>query len=155
MVESSVHDRLFCWHQHSGSVHGYSEIRSRSKLSVHCCTNFGFIRFVWPCLDDSDICDLLWRIKCSRNFRPPLWILPRVVQITAYELKSQSTGNKSVIAWYFTRMKFQSKLSISFLQVVVTGCSLHSKHFIVAPNLGGHPSAATCLFLSFFFRVQL
>ena len=94
MVESSVHDRLFCWHQHSGSVHGYSEIRSRSKLSVHCCTNFGFIRFVWPCLDDSDICDLLWRIKCSRNFRPPLWILPRVVQITAYELKSQSTGNK-------------------------------------------------------------
>ena len=36
-----------------------SEIRSRSnvwkELSV---ANFGFIHFVWPCLDDSDICDL-------------------------------------------------------------------------------------------------
>ena len=45
-----------------------------NSLSV---ANFGFIRFVWPCLNDSDdICDLLWRIKCPRNFRPPLWILP-------------------------------------------------------------------------------
>ena len=39
--------------------------------------NFGFIRFVWPYLDDSDdICDLKWRIKCPRNFRPTPWILP-------------------------------------------------------------------------------
>ena len=59
------------------------------------------------------------------------------------------------LAWYFTGMKLQSKLSISFLQVVVTGCSLHSKHFIVAPNLGGHPSAATFLFLSFFYGTTL
>ena len=32
MGESSVHDRLFCRHQHSGSVHGYSETRSRSNV---------------------------------------------------------------------------------------------------------------------------
>ena len=37
----------------------------------------GFMRFVWPCLDDSDdIRDLQWRIKSPRNFRPPPWILP-------------------------------------------------------------------------------
>ena len=29
--ESAVHDLLFCRHQHSGSVHGYSETRSSSK----------------------------------------------------------------------------------------------------------------------------
>ena len=29
------------------------------------------------CLDDSaEICDLKWRLKCLRNFRPPPWILP-------------------------------------------------------------------------------
>ena len=34
------------------------------------------MRFVWPCLDDSDdIRDLQWRIKCPSNFRPPRWIL--------------------------------------------------------------------------------
>ena len=32
MGESLVHDRLFCRHQHSGSVHGYSETRSRSNV---------------------------------------------------------------------------------------------------------------------------
>ena len=31
-----------------------------------------FMRFVWPCLDDSDdIRDLQWRIQCPSNFRPP------------------------------------------------------------------------------------
>ena len=29
----------------------------------------------WPCLDNSDICDLKRRIKCPMNFRPPPWIL--------------------------------------------------------------------------------
>ena len=76
--------RSFRRHQHPGSVHGYLETRSRSnvwkdhthteaakdtnmvKLSV---AKFGFTRFVWPCSDDSDMCDIKWRIKCSKNFR--------------------------------------------------------------------------------------
>ena len=38
------------------------------------------MRFVWPCLDDSDdIRDLQWRIECPRNFRPSTWILPRLL----------------------------------------------------------------------------
>ena len=31
-IISSVHDRLFCRHQHLGSVHGYSETWSRSNV---------------------------------------------------------------------------------------------------------------------------
>ena len=39
-------------------------------------------------------------------------------------------------------MKLKGKLSISFLQVIVVGRPLHSKHFIVAPNFGSHPFTA-------------
>ena len=43
------------------------QMRWRSFLVA----NFGFIRLAWPCFDDSvDICDLKWRLKCPRNFRP-------------------------------------------------------------------------------------
>ena len=34
-----------------------------------------------PCLDDS-ICDLKWRIKYPKNFRPPPWILPNTALIS-------------------------------------------------------------------------
>ena len=116
MSESSVHDvdRLFCRHQHSGSVHGFSETRSRSNVwKEHTHTeghkwlkcdknslsfaNFGFIRFVWPSLDESnDIRDLKWRTKRLWSFRPPRWILPisalftRVVQY--YVAQWRGTG---------------------------------------------------------------
>ena len=62
MGESSVHDRLFCQHQQSGSVHNYSKTRSRSNVwkehthteghkceerkKITFCCRFGFIRFV-------------------------------------------------------------------------------------------------------------
>jgi len=101
-VNGWVHDRFFCRHRHSGSVHCYSAAerniywRTQIWLNSLSVANFGFIRFVWPCLDNfDDICDLchnlwmvptilfsvwpvkLWRIKCpARNFRPPHWILP-------------------------------------------------------------------------------
>ena len=56
-----------------------SERRIRTLMDTNMmtftfCCKFGFIRFVWPCLDD--ICDLKWRIKCPRNFRQSSWIFP-------------------------------------------------------------------------------
>ena len=43
------------------------------------CCRFGFIRFKWLGIDDSDnVCDLKWRVKCPRNFRPPPCVLPSV-----------------------------------------------------------------------------
>ena len=107
MGESSVHDRLFCRHQHSGSVHGYSAaelIRSRSLkclkvtyvywrtqiwLNSLSVANFGVFRFVWPCLDDSDdICDLsqvmddsddiiLWPVMAYKMSQ--VWISDRLI----------------------------------------------------------------------------
>ena len=80
----TVHERLFCWRQHSGSIYGSSETRSRSNVWKEQDTSkikltfrvadFGFIHYLWPCLVDSDdIRDLKWRLKCPRNFRPPPW----------------------------------------------------------------------------------
>ena len=92
MGESSVHDRLFCRHQHSGCVHGYSETRSwsnvwkenthtnmrtqiRSKLTFSC--EFWIYSLRATLCGSDAICDLKWRIKCPRNFRPSPWILPK------------------------------------------------------------------------------
>ena len=108
MGGSSLHDWLSCRHQHSGSVHSYSNSETRYERSI--CTlkdtyththththtsvyiymikltsvaNFGFIRFIWPCSDDSgDICNRKWDIKCPRNFQLPPWILPTEISRT-------------------------------------------------------------------------
>ena len=66
----------------------YSETRSRStvwKKHTHTegqtwwnsisVAKFGFIHFVQLCLDDSDIYDLQWCIKCPKNFGLSPWIL--------------------------------------------------------------------------------
>ena len=86
------HERLFCRHQHSGSVYGSSEASCRPNVYKEQDTSkikltfrvayFGFVRYVWPCLVDSDdILDLKWRIKCPRNFRPPPWTKKKMTNV--------------------------------------------------------------------------
>ena len=111
MGESSVHDRLLCRHQHSGSVHGYSAaelIRSRSLkclkvtyvywrtqiwLNSLSVANFGFFRFVWPCLDDSDdICDLSQVMDYSDDII--LWL------VMAYKMSQDSISDRLIVGYY-------------------------------------------------------
>ena len=87
----STRSIIFCWRQHSESVHGYSETRSGSNVwkehthtegrkydTAHFLLQIVDLFASNDCLDDSDgICCLKWRIKGPRNFQPSAWILPR------------------------------------------------------------------------------
>ena len=77
-----VRDIFFCRHQLLGSVHAYSETRSRSTVWKEYTHDkgqkhgielifppqiVGFMHFVWPCLDDSDdIRDLQWCVNLEK-----------------------------------------------------------------------------------------
>jgi len=81
-----VHDRCVCRHQHLEAFTVTRKIDPDLMFERSICTTkdknmeqnslfveiVWFMRFVWPCLDDSDdIRDLQWRIQCPSNFRPP------------------------------------------------------------------------------------
>ena len=87
------------------------------KLSV---ANFGFIRFVWPCFDESDDIYVTCygvSLKCPSNFRQPLWLLPFIslfllpfrtthtIVLLPSELQASKTGHVFPYAAFTSRSR--------------------------------------------------
>ena len=107
---------LFCRHQNSGSVHGYSETRSRSNVwkerTAHL-KDTDLIKLTFSCKfcvyslhdDFDDVWGLKWPIKCPKNFRDRglFGHYPPGKTVTQNVLKSVSL--QSVEAGHMTEQK--------------------------------------------------
>ena len=108
-------------------------IRTRKDTNIIKLTflvaNFGFIRFIWPWLDDSDdVCDLKWRVKCPSSFRPSPWIIPPLEASHRFRAKSSRLNTATSHAlkrlkWKSFRLRFQlHKSFVDVILIVQTGC---------------------------------
>ena len=90
----------------------YSETRSRSNITGVNCGNFWLYSLDTTVLDDSDdACDLKWRIKCPRNFRPPPWIIQQIKNKTKAKKQNRPSDCLSPFVPWLTPLKGAALLS--------------------------------------------